>query len=96
MECGQYAYDRLYAWNPAVAAYVVPNGYNRRVLLTMNLREDYHFCSLRSAANAHFSVRRIALRIANEIFSQHPAMAAFMQLPAGETWQKVEAEHFIQ
>lgn len=94
MEKARETYERLAAWNPAVAAYVVPNGYNRRVLLTMNLREAYHFCSLRSAVNAHFSVRRVALRIANEIFACHPALAAYMQLPDGETWQKMDAEHF--
>ena len=94
MEIARMGYEQLASWNPAVASYVVPNGYNRRVLLTMNLREAYQFCSLRSAPNAHFSMRRVALRIANEIFTQHPALAAFMQLPQGETWQKIDAEHF--
>ena len=94
MDAAGKAYEQLAAWNPGLAAYVVPNGYNRRVLLTMNLREAYHFCSIRSAKNAHFSVRRVALRIASEIFRRHPALAAFMQLPEGETWQGIEAENF--
>jgi thymidylate synthase ThyX len=95
MEQAGTAYEQLAAWNPAVASYVVPNGYHRRVLLTMNLREAYHFCSLRAASNAHFSVRRVALRIANEIFSRHPALSAFVHLPEGETWQKIDAENFV-
>jgi thymidylate synthase ThyX len=94
MEAAGRAYEALAAWNPDVASYVVPNGYNRRVLLTMNLREAYHFCSIRAGRKAHFSVRRVALRIASEIFRRHPALAAFMQLPEGETWQSVEAESF--
>jgi thymidylate synthase ThyX len=94
MDAAGKAYETLAAWNPGIAAYVVPNGYNRRVLLTMNLREAYHFCSIRSGKNAHFSVRRVALRIASEIFRRHPALAAFMQLPEGETWQRIEAENF--
>lgn len=90
------AYHRLAAWNSAVASYVVPNGYRRRVLLNFNLREAYHFCSLRSTSRAHFSARRVALRIAEEIASCHPLLAAFMQLPPGETWQAIESAHFLE
>jgi hypothetical protein len=75
---------------------LVPNGFNRRVLMTLNLREAYHFCELRSAANAHFSIRRIALRMAELIRQVHPALASFMRLPDSEDWRKVEAEHFGQ
>jgi thymidylate synthase ThyX len=94
MDAAGEAYEKLAAWNPDIAAYVVPNGYNRRVLLTMNLREAYHFCSIRAGKKAHFSVRRVALRIASEIFRRHPALAAFMHLPEGDTWQSIEAESF--
>lgn len=87
-------YRELAAWNPQVAQYVVPNGFYRRVLATFNLREAYHFCQLRAASNAHFSMRRLALRIAEEIRRVHPLLASAMQLPA-ETWQAVEAEYFV-
>ena len=60
-------YEKLYTFNPQVAQYVVPNGYYRRVLAQFNLREAYHFCQLRAALNAHFSIRRIAYRIAEEL-----------------------------
>ena len=43
---------------------MVPNGYNRRVLMEMNLRSALHLVTLRGAANAHFSMRRAAQRIA--------------------------------
>lgn len=91
MDAAAAAYEQLAAWNPRVAAYVVPNGFNRRVLAGFNLREAYHFCRLRSAANAHFSIRRVALRMAERIRAVHPLLGG--GLPE-ESWQDVEAEHF--
>ena len=90
------AFGELEAWNPHVAAYLVPNGFNRRVLMTMNLREAYHFCELRSQDNAHFSIRRIALRMAEMIREVHPLLGAYMRLPQGADWREIEAEHFTQ
>jgi thymidylate synthase ThyX len=93
MQAAAQAYEKLAAWNPHVAAYVVPNGFNRRVLFSMNLREAFAFCSLRSAPNAHFSMRRVALRVAAEIRRVHPLLANYMRLPQ-ETWQEVEQHYF--
>jgi len=95
MDAAIEAYEKLAEWNPQVAAYLVPNGCNRRVLAVFNLREAYHFCQLRAAANAHFSIRRVALRVAEEIRGVHPHLAAGMHLP-DETWQAVEAAWFTQ
>ena len=68
------AFEELAVLSPAVASYVVPNGYFRRVLLTLNLRNAFHLCSLRSSENAHFSMRRLALRMVeqNSRRSPHP------------------------
>jgi len=96
MHAAAQAYTELAKWNEEVAAYVVPNGFNRRVLLTFNLREAFHFCELRSAENAHFSVRRIALRLAELIREAHPTLAGRMRMPEGITWQSIEAENFSQ
>jgi thymidylate synthase ThyX len=90
------AYRRLAAWNSDVAAYLVPNAYRRRVLLTANLREIFHLCELRSAPNAHFSIRRVALQIAEAIRGVHPILGAFLHLPEGADWRTLEAEHFIE
>jgi thymidylate synthase ThyX len=95
MEAAREAYLKLAAWDPLVAQYVVPNGFNRRVLATFNLREAYHFCQLRAAPNAHFSIRRIALRVAEEIRGVHPLLAKFMDLP-DETWMQIEKDFFTQ
>ena len=93
MQQAAATYEKLAAWNPHVAQYVVPNGFRRRVLAQFNLRSAYHFCSLRSAANAHFSIRKIAERVAEEIQRVHPALSAFMQLPE-EKWRDVEGKYF--
>jgi thymidylate synthase ThyX len=95
MDAAAQAYEELAEWNPQVAAYLVPNGFNRRVLFSMNLREAFAFCQLRSAAHAHFSMRRVAGRVAQEIRRVHPLLASYMSLPV-EAWQEVENQHFIQ
>jgi thymidylate synthase ThyX len=93
MEMAAQAYDALHQFNPDVAAYVVPNAFNRRVLLTMNLRSAAHLINLRSAPNAHFSIRRVAHRMAEQIQACTPLLGSYLQRPAGETWQQIEAEH---
>jgi thymidylate synthase ThyX len=78
------------------AAYIIPNGFNRRVLMTLNFREAYHFCALRSAPNAHFSARRVAQRIAEEIRAVHPVLGKYLKVNAEETSQSVERVHFLR
>ena len=94
MQKAAQTYENLAAWNPHVAQYVVPNGFNRRVLAQFNLRSAYHFCQLRAAANAHYSIRKVAERVAVEIQRVHPALSAFITLPE-ETWQDVEGKYFV-
>ena len=93
MSAAAETYEKLYQFNPQVAQYVVPNGYHRRVLARFNLREAYAFCQLRSARNAHFSIRRIAERMYEELRRVHPLLTKYMHLPA-ETWQGVEEQYF--
>jgi len=88
------AYEELAAYNPHVASYLVPNGYNRRVLLDFSLRTGSHFVNLRSASNAHFSMRRLALRMAEEIRAVTPLLGQYLATPGEETWQMVEEKHF--
>jgi thymidylate synthase ThyX len=95
MESAAQLYEKLYEFNPNVAQYAVPNGFNRRVLAQFNLREAYAFCQLRSAANAHFSIRRIAQRVYEELARVHPLLIKYMKLP-DEPWQGVEENYFTQ
>lgn len=95
MDAAREAWDQLNAFDPQVAQYVVPNAFNRRILATFNLREAFAFCQLRSAANAHFSIRKVAQRIADEIRRVHPLLAAYMKLH-DETWQQVQEDYFVE
>jgi thymidylate synthase ThyX len=96
MEAARQAYEILAASNPEVAAYIVPNGFNRRVLLSLNLRSALHFINLRTASNAHFSVRRVAGRICQEIVTTLPLFGAYIAPAVQETWQDVETQNFTQ
>ena len=95
MDAAAQMYEKLYAFDPDVAQYVVPNGFKRRVLAQFNLREAYAFCQLRSAANAHFSIRRIAQRVHEEIARVHPLLAKHMKMH-DETWEGVEEGYFTK
>ena len=54
MESASRMYEKLYSFNPSVAQYIVPNGFNRRVLAEFNLREAFAFCQLRSCGERAF------------------------------------------
>jgi thymidylate synthase ThyX len=62
------------------AAYVVPNGYLRRLVCTLNLREAYQFCELRSTPNAHPAVRVLARSLAAQLREIHPLLAGYLRL----------------
>ncbi|HAL15649.1 MAG TPA: hypothetical protein DCP32_02505 [Anaerolineaceae bacterium] len=94
MQLAEQAYEQVAAWNPAVASYLVPNAFNRRVLLQLNLRSALHLVSLRSAPNAHFSLRRATQRMAEEMRAVLPLLGAYIRTEPKETWQQVEKEHF--
>jgi thymidylate synthase ThyX len=93
MEAARSMWEQLNQFDPYVAQYVVPNGFNRRVLATFNLREAYAFCQLRGASNAHFSIRLVAQRVHEQIARVHPLLAKYMVLP-DEPWGKIEEEYF--
>jgi len=88
------AFRKLEKVNPDAAAYIIPNGFNRRVLLLMNLRSAYHFIHLRTSANAHFSMRRAALRVAETIQEQFPLFARHFMPKTDETWQGISSTYF--
>ena len=95
MNAAHEMYEKLYSVSPTIAQYVVPNGYNRRVLAEFNLREAFAFCQLRSATNAHFSIRRVAQRMYDEISRVHPLLTKYMKLN-DEPWKSVEENFFTE
>ncbi len=95
MESAIKMYEKLVEFDPDVAQYIVPNGFNRRVLAQFNLREAFAFCQLRTAANAHFSIRRVAQKVYEEMARVHPLLTKYMKLH-DETWQGVEENYFTK
>jgi thymidylate synthase ThyX len=87
-------YAQIAENSPDAAGYIIPNGFNRRVLFTMNLREFYNFCRLRSAENAHFSIRRISQRMAEKIEEVYPILGQYLDRPHDETWRDIEERYF--
>jgi thymidylate synthase ThyX len=87
-------YAELAGEFPEEASYGVPNGFNRRALLTLNLREAFHLCELRGALTAHFSARRTAGQIYEQVARVHPLLASFMRCRDYPKWQEIEAEFF--
>jgi len=96
MEAADKAYRELAAWNPEVAAYLVPNAFRRRALLKLNYRQAWHLIALRSAPNAHFSLRRIAQRMAECIREATPLLGKHLLVNPDETWQQIENDHFVR
>jgi thymidylate synthase ThyX len=94
MEAAAEAYRALAADFPEEASYVVPNGFNRRVLMTLNLREAFHLCELRGAPGAHFSVRRAAGQMYAAVARVHPRLAGYMRCKDNPHWSEIEREFF--
>ena len=96
MDSVRQLYDELTEINADTAAYIVPNAYNRRVLITLNFRSAFHFLSLRSSPSAHFSIRRLAQKMGGEIQACSPLFGKYLRLSQDETWQEIEANYFTQ
>jgi thymidylate synthase ThyX len=96
MEAAAAAYRQIVAKFPAEAPYVVPNAFNRRVLLTLNLRELFHFAHLRGAPNGHFAYRRIALKVYEVAQQVYPAFAPFMRCEKYSSAAEIEREFFAR
>ncbi len=94
MKLAHQIYLEIADWNPNVASYLVPNGYNRRLLLRANMRSLDHLINLRSAKNAHFSVRRLTQRMAEEINHINPHLGQLIRKNQNETWQSIENQYF--
>jgi thymidylate synthase ThyX len=95
MEAAASCWEKLASWNPAVASYIVPNGFNRRILISMNIREAYAFIKLRTSPNAHFAVRRVASRMAEEITKAHPLFGALLFKNSSENSESLSSTYYI-
>ena len=96
MDAAIQAYHTIAADFPNEAAYLVPNAFNRHVLLTMNLREVFHFCQLRGGPTGHFSYRRIAIKLYEIMREVYPTLARFMRCETYPPSSEIEREFFEQ
>ncbi len=91
------AYRKIKPEYPHEAGYLVTNAHNRRVLMTLNLRELYHLVGLRTRKEGHFSYRRIAARMFELAREKHPLLLGY--LPFAEeppASAELEREYFAK
>ena len=88
--------SKIRSFDPNIASYLIPNAFNRKVLISSNYRSLYHFVNLRTKPSAHFSIRRIAQKIAEEIQNATPYLGKYLPISPGETYQDIENEFFYQ
>lgn len=91
-----WMYEKLAAWNPQIAAYIVPNAYNRRVLCRTNLRELFHFIKLRCAKNAHFSIQRVGWGMLEQIRPYIPLFSQKIQVKGDASADALTDEYFSE
>jgi thymidylate synthase ThyX len=80
MERAKEAYDQIFKKFPKEAQYIVPLAFKKRVLITWNLRELFHFIPLRSSPKGHISYRVVAQKIFDEIEKVHPGLARYIKV----------------
>ncbi|MFA6504289.1 MAG: FAD-dependent thymidylate synthase, partial [Patescibacteria group bacterium] len=73
-------HDILNAGMIAEAQYVVPMAYHRRLLVSWNLRDLFHFIELRSGKKGHMSYRRIAQEIWRKLNETHPMIGSYIRV----------------
>ncbi|WP_338600144.1 FAD-dependent thymidylate synthase [Sulfolobus tengchongensis] len=56
------------------ARYVLPNGVNTNIVVTMNARELYNFFALRLCSRAQWEIRAIAWEMLEEVRKVHPRL----------------------
>jgi thymidylate synthase (FAD) len=56
------------------ARYILPNGVNTNVVVTMNARELYNFFSLRLCSRSQWEIRKIAWTMLDEVKKVHPIL----------------------
>jgi thymidylate synthase ThyX len=94
MELADQTYRKISVKMPEEAQYVVPFAYNLRWYMTMNLREAYHFCELRSTPQGHIDYRRVAQQMYQEIKKVHPFVEMLVDMKEYGL-ERLEAEKWI-
>ena len=87
--------------SPDDAQYAVAMAFRKRVLVTWNLRELFHFIPLRSGKKGHPSYRKIAQDCWKAVDAIHPAFSKAIPVDMSETsvstvGTKVKSEHALE
>jgi thymidylate synthase ThyX len=96
MKATAEAFRSLSAVSTSAASYVLPNAFNRHVLMQSNFRSLYHFLALRTAPNAHFSIRRIAQQMSDRVKVALPNLGPLLRINTQETADEIEKQYFFQ
>ena len=78
MDKAKDVYNKISKKYPLQAQYILPLGFKKRFLLTMNLREVYHFVKLRTLPLAHESYRLIAYKVYEQMKEKYPLLSKYM------------------
>lgn len=88
------AYNEIAKHFPQQAQYVVPFGFNFRWYFTLNLRQVFHLCELRTMQQGHPDYRRICQEIAQAVRSTHPRLTEHLKFVDMKQYdlERLEAE----
>ncbi|MBI9048511.1 MAG: FAD-dependent thymidylate synthase [Anaerolineaceae bacterium] len=79
---------------PGIGSYLMPNAFNRRLLITTNLRSMLHLVKLRCAKNAHFSIRKSTEMMLQELKKVYPSMGIYFEKYSCQNWQEINQQYF--
>ncbi len=97
MLAAKSAFEQISKKFPAEAQYAVPLAYRMRWYFTLNLREVYHLCELRSVRQGHPDYRLVAQKMFEEVKKVHPNLAGFAKFLDTNSYglERLEAEKKI-
>jgi thymidylate synthase ThyX len=68
------------AADPHTPLYLLPMGFRKRTLFKMDLAEALYIAELRSGAAGHFSYRKVAYAMYEEVARKHPSLAQYFRV----------------
>jgi thymidylate synthase ThyX len=79
MEKAKALYEKIKDRFPLQAQYILPLGFRKRYILTMNLRELHHLVKIRTTPQAHESYRKIVLKIYEIMKEKFPLISKYLK-----------------
>jgi thymidylate synthase ThyX len=79
MEKAKEVYEKVAEKYPLQSQYLLPLGFKKRYICSMNLREIYHLVKLRTIPLAHESYRKIAYLIYEQMKEKYPLLSKYIE-----------------